>query len=49
MANVRGTGTSVGASADITRYSRAMSCAVGSTCPSGGRRNTQVEVPSVIE
>ena len=30
------------ASAVITRYSRTMSCAVGSTCPSGGRRSTQV-------
>ena len=47
-ATVSGTGTPVGTSALITVYSRAMSCAVGSTCASGGRRSAQVFVPSVM-
>ena len=41
-----GTGTSVPASALSTRYSRLMSCAVGSTWPSGGRRSTSGAAPS---
>ena len=32
----------------MTRYSRAMSCAVGSTWPSGGRRSTHSCAPSEI-
>ena len=42
-----GTGTGVSCSALITRCSRRMSCAVASTWPSGGRRTTQEDVPSV--
>lgn len=36
-----GTGTSVGPSAEMIVCSRAMSWAVASTCPNGGRRSTQ--------
>jgi len=43
----RATGTPAPASALMTRYSRAMSCAVGKTWPSGGRRSAQACVPSV--
>ncbi len=43
-----GTGTSVSTRAEITRNSRDISCAVGNTCPSGGRRSTQIRVPSVM-
>ena len=39
---VSGTGTAVSRSAVMTRYSRAMSCAVASTWPSGGRRTITV-------
>ena len=46
-AGCAGTGTAVRCSALITRYSRAMSCAVARTCPSGGRRTTQRAAPSV--
>ena len=46
---MRGTGTSVPASAASTVCSRAMSCAVGSTWPSGGRRSTHSWVASPIE
>ena len=38
MCSVRGTGTAVGPSAEMTRCSRAMSWAVASTAPVGGRR-----------
>ena len=41
------TGTSVPARAATTRYSRPMSWADGFSAPSGGRRSTQVPVPSV--
>src|SRR6202035_4534577 len=40
LATTAGTGTSVPPSAASTVYSRLMSCAVGSTWPSGGRRST---------
>lgn len=46
-AYVSGTGTAVPASAVMTRYSRAMSWAVASTWPSGGRRTIQELRPSV--
>ena len=41
-ASTRGTGTRVPASAEITRRSRPMSCAVAASSPTGGRRSTTV-------
>ena len=41
-----GTGTTVSRRALMTRASRTMSCAVGSTCPSGGRRRIHSVAPS---
>ena len=44
----RGTGTAVPRSAEITRCSRRMSCALESTWPSGGRRSTSgMRAPSM--
>jgi hypothetical protein len=39
-ASARGTGTSVGASARSTRYSRSTACAEASNAPGGLRRST---------
>jgi hypothetical protein len=39
-ASTAGTGTAVPESAEITRCSRAMSCAVAASSPTGGRRRT---------
>jgi hypothetical protein len=39
-ASTAGTGTAVPASAEMTRCSRTMSCAVAATVPTGGRRST---------
>ena len=43
---MRATGTSVPASAVITRYSRSTACAEGSSLPGGLRRSTYVPLPA---